>query len=296
MAGTLKEPSGQDVHVLGAKTHYQAIRGSHVDERDWLADQAYCPILAQHHIAHVGVMRAESPFEVTRHNQSGTFMLSCFAGSGLVLVDGSWHRIQAGEACLLPPFVMNSLRCEESTPWHFSWVRYLESREVNPVVSAHSPLSGKFAPAPMQRAIQGLHAETQSTNSPAMMQLWVDLLQSYVSRFAQPYQSDSRLYKVWSAVEQNPGKAWTLVELAAISSVSEEHLRRLCRKELGRSPIQQVTFLRMQKASQLLASGDDKIEVIAREVGYQNPFTFSTAFKKWVGWRPSEHRSLSGKK
>lgn len=221
-------------------------------------------------------------------------MLACFKGSGLVLVDGSWHRIRAGEACLLPPFVMNSLRCEEGTPWHFSWVRYLESREVNPIVSAHSPISAKFPADPMRRAIQGLRAEASTTGNPASMQLWVDLVQSYVARFAQPYQSDSRLYRVWNAVEQEPGKPWTLTELAILASVSEEHLRRLCKKELGRSPMQHVTFLRIQKACHLLSTTDAKIESIASEVGYQNPFTFSTTFKRWVGWRPSKHRRLSG--
>jgi len=26
-------------------------------------------------------------------------------------------------------------------------------------------------------------------------------------------------------------------------------------------------------------------------VGYENPFVFSTTFKKWVGWRPSDYRA-----
>lgn len=286
-------PETPDIHILGSGTQYEGVRNDQVKQQEWLASQPSCPILPQHHIAHLGVMRAEAPFEVTRHDQSGTFMLSCFAGSGQVLVDGAWHKIQAGEACLLPPFVMNSLRCEKSTPWHFSWVRYLESREVNPVVSAHSPVIGQFPADPMRRAIQGLRAEVKATNSPASMQLWVDLIQSYVTGFAQPYKADSRIYKVWNAVENDPGRDWTLAELAFIASVSEEHLRRLCKKELGRSPMQHVTFLRMQKASLLLATTDDKIEVIALEVGYKNPFTFSTSFKKLVGWPPSEHRRRS---
>jgi AraC-like DNA-binding protein len=52
-----------------------------------------------------------------------------------------------------------------------------------------------------------------------------------------------------------------------------------------------VIFLRMQLAAKLLATTNDKIETIATEVGYENPFVFSTTFKKWVGWRPSEYRS-----
>ena len=295
MPPAARPPSATDAHVLGARTSCRVVQGNHLDRRAWLADEPYCPILNNQHIAHVGIMRAEYPFEITRHDQSGTFMLSCFEGAGLVLVDGSWHRIGPGEACLLPPFVMNSLRCEKGSAWHFSWVRYLESREVNPIVSAHSPVSASFPAEPLRSAIEGLRAEVLSSNSAASLHLWVDLIQTYVTRFAQPYQSDSRLWRVWSAVEQWPEKPWTLTELASIASVSEEHLRRICRKELGRSPKQQVTFLRMQKASHLLATSDDKIETIARAVGYQNPFTFSTAFQKWVGWRPSEHRAHSAR-
>ena len=73
--------------------------------------------------------------------------------------------------------------------------------------------------------------------------------------------------------------------------LSGEHLRRLCRRELGRSPMHHVIFLRMQLAAKLLAQSDDKIDTIAKAVGYENPFVFSTTFKKWVGWRPSDYRA-----
>ncbi|MDP0492414.1 MAG: AraC family transcriptional regulator [Verrucomicrobiota bacterium JB023] len=295
MVSDSKSSTPPDRHILGPQTEFEVVQGTHLDRRAWLEGQPYCPILDHHQIAHVGIMSAEAPFEVTRHNQSGTFMLSCYGGSGLILVDGSWQRLQAGEACLLPPFVQNSLRCEVGQSWQFSWVRYLESRNVNPIVSAHSPVSSQFSPDPLRRAIEGLRAETLAEASPAAMQLWVDLIQTYVNRFAQPYQNDSRLWRVWDEVERNPGNPWSLAELASIASVSEEHLRRICKKELGRSPMQHVTFLRIQRASHLLATTDEKIETIAREVGYQSPFTFSTTFKNWVGWRPSEHRSRSAK-
>jgi AraC-like DNA-binding protein len=47
----------------------------------------------------------------------------------------------------------------------------------------------------------------------------------------------------------------------------------------------------MRHAAKLLAATDDKIETIAGEVGYANPFVFSTTFKRWVGWRPSDYRA-----
>jgi len=284
-------PNGaKDTQILGERTTYLLVQGSSPDPRSWLKGRPRCAALDAMHIAHLGIMTAAPPFEVTRTNQSGTFFLSCFGGSGLILVDGSWRRIGEGEACLLPPFVMNSLRCDREEPWKFSWVRYLESREANPLISAHSPVSSQMNPMPLMHAIEGFHSEVVTDHHLGNLQLWLDLIQHSVGRFAQPYQTDSRLWRVWSAVERRPGQPWTLAELADIAAMSEEHLRRLCKKELGRTPMQQVTFLRMQAASHLLTTTREKVATIARAVGYRNPFTFSTSFKKWVGWSPSEHR------
>ncbi len=284
----------QDIHRFGSRTRYRVVVGDTDDDRPWLHNQPACPVLAQHHIAHVGLMEARKPFEVVRPDQSGTYMMACEEGSGQVLVDGNWQTMKAGQACLLPPFVMNAFRCESSgsdKPWKFTWVRYRESSERQPILFSHSPVSAVYDGAPLKRAVEGLHAEAGGMADPGTMQLWVDLIQSYVMRFAEPYQTDDRLGRVWSAVDAKPGADWTLTELAELAAMSEEHLRRLCKQQLGRSPMQHVTFLRMHRASYLLATTDEKIETIAREIGYRNPFTFSTTFKKWVGWRPSEYRA-----
>jgi transcriptional regulator GlxA family with amidase domain len=115
------------------------------------------------------------------------------------------------------------------------------------------------------------------------------LIQDYVMRFARPWQRDHRLAQLWETVAGQLADAWTLERLAGMAHVSGEHLRRLCQRELGRSPMHHVTFLRMRRAGELLASTHLKVELIAMEVGYQNPFVFSTAFKKWTGWRPSDY-------
>jgi len=86
------------------------------------------------------------------------------------------------------------------------------------------------------------------------------------------------------------GDSWTLAQLAREAGYSNEHLRRLCRRQLGRSPMHQVSYLRMRHAAERLTVTEQTIEAIALEVGYQNPFVFSNAFTKWIGWRPSEYR------
>jgi AraC-like DNA-binding protein len=285
------EPSDQpDLQVFGPKTRYIVVRADPEDARPWLQQGPSCPLLSQHHIAHAGIMDARAPFEVRRTEQNGTFMLACLEGSGVVLADGKWKEVVAGQACLLPPFSQNSLKCVAGKRWKFAWVRFHESRESAPIISCNSPVSGGFETSPLQAAIVGLHAEASDSKIPSALHHWTELIHHYVIRFAQPHTPDSRLWKVWKKVQGNLRHPWTLDELAGIACMSTEHLRRTCRREIGRSPIQHLTFLRLQRASHLLAVTDDKIEIVAREVGFESPFTFSNTFKNWFGWRPSEHR------
>lgn len=288
----VSEPSEPpaDIEILGNGTRYRVVRADVSDLRGWMQDGPVCPLLTQHHIAHCGIMRAMHPFEIFRANQSGTFMLACLEGEGVILADGQWKRIRAGQACLLPPFLPNALKCLPGKPWGFSWVRYREARETRPIVSSLSPVIGSFDVAPLTAAIEGLHAECAGDNSALAGHHWSELVHHYVVRFAQPHRTDDRLWRVWQRVEMDLSKHWTLDDLAGIACISGEHLRRLCRRELGRSPMQHLTYLRLQRARHLLSITDDKVEVIARAVGFESTFTFSNTFYKWFGWRPSEFR------
>lgn len=280
----------QDLEVMGESTRYQVVRADDSDLRNWMQDGPMCPLLGQHHISHCGIMKAVPPFEIIRTNQSGTFMLACLEGEGVILADGQWKRIRANQACLLPPFVTNAIKCLPGKPWTFAWVRYREERETRPIISSISPVTGAFDTAPLQAAIAGLHAESMAQSAASALHHWTELVHHYVLRFAQPHTSDDRLWRVWQRVETDLARPWTLDELADIACMSGEHLRRLCRKELGRSPMQHLTYLRLQRARHLLSVTDDKVEVIARAVGFESAFTFSNTFNKWIGWRPSEFR------
>jgi AraC-like DNA-binding protein len=279
-----------DVQILGSKTRYLSVRANAEVGQSWLSQGSICPLLHQHHIAHVGIMDAAAPFEVVRMNLSGTFMLACIEGEGVVLADGRWKKISANQACLQPPFMRNALKCLPGIRWKFAWVRYDESSGVRPIVSSHSPETGPFVAAPLQAAIEGLHSESGGEASPALLYHWNELIHRYVLRFAQPHRQDGRLWRVWQQVEANLARPWSLAEIAAKATMSEEHLRRVCRRELGRSPMQHLTFLRLQRAQHLLSVTDEKVEVIAHAVGFESSFTFSNTFKKWIGWRPSEQR------
>ncbi len=281
-----------ETHQLGG-SGYIAVKSSGDDPRDWLSAAPLCPAMGPKNIAHAGVMSAKHPFKVVRLFQSGTFMFACLSGSGEVMVDGRWVELGANEACLLPPFTANAIQAiRGQTEWRFYWVRYLESPETNPLVSSKSPVKGNFDATAFSHAVEGLHAESSKREpSVSHCHLWIELIHGYVTAFAQPAQGDPRLWRLWQKVEANPGRDWSIPEMAEIAAMSEEHLRRLCMRELGRSPGKHVTSLRIQRACHLLSTTDEKISSIARRVGYESPFTFATTFRKWTGVQPSAHRN-----
>jgi len=281
-----------ETHQIGG-SKYIAVKSSGDDARGWLAAAPQCPAMERKNIAHAGVMSAVYPFKVVRLFQSGTFMFASLSGSGEVMVDGRWVTVGANEACLLPPFTANAIQAiGGDTEWKFCWVRYLETPGTHPLISAKSPVKGYFDAAAFSHAVEGLHAEaTKREPSVSQSHLWIELIHGYVTSYAQPAHGDPRLWRLWQQVEADPGRAWSIQEMAEIATMSVEHLRRLCLRELGRSPGKHVTSLRIQRACHLLSTTDEKISTIAKAVGYAGPFTFATTFRQWTGLQPSAHRN-----
>ena len=273
-----------------SETTERVVRASRADERDWLAEAPVCSALANHGIVHVGIAEVMHPYEVSRPDLSGTFVMMCIAGEGRVWLEGTWQPMRAGMACLAPPHAFHSYRALPRKIWHIAWVRYQEPEGSMPIVNARAPVLASFDGVPLAAAIEGLHREASSTASPAAMNMWSDLIQHYARTFAAPWRTDDRLREVWHQVMQNLAADWSLPKLAALASMSTKHFTRLCLQSIGRTPAQHVTMLRVQQAVQLITTTPDKIEAIAREVGYQSLFTFSHTFKKLTGRRPSEYR------
>jgi transcriptional regulator GlxA family with amidase domain len=107
---------------------------------------------------------------------------------------------------------------------------------------------------------------------------------------AQVSQPDDRIQMLWEKVASSLDQYWTVDGLAAHAGCCNEVLRRSCQQQLGRSPMQHLTYLRLQRASEWLVTTSHKVEYIAKQVGYRDAFAFSAMFKKWTGASPTEFR------
>jgi len=279
-----------DITIHGARTHMRGVQAMNVESRPWIEDFPVCPALNQYQIIHVGIEKTSAPMQIVRTKQTTTYFLACQGGRGRVLIDGRWRVCREGFACLLPAHTLNAFEAIPGNHWEFCWVCFKRPSEQRPIADVTTPVMARFDPLPLQSAILGLMHECNGPGQPTLMQEWADLIHAYVLRFAQPTNQPDQLRLLWERVATHLAEDWSLARLAREAGYSNEHLRRLCRRQLGRSPMHQVTYLRMRRAAELLATTELTITAITYEIGYHNPFVFSNAFTKWVGLRPSEYR------
>ena len=258
--------------------------------RRWSLDAAQCPELAVHRIAWLGIDTVAAPYTRVRLAPSGSFFLASLEGQGRIWLEGRWERIAAGEICLAPPRVLNAFHAVPRRRWTFAWLRYEEPPGTQPMVGAGSPLRLRQGANDFARAIAGLRAEWQQGSDAALVHHWVSLVHGSALRLARPWRGSSRIAELWTTVERNLASDWKLTTLAAQCALSTEHLRRVCRRELGRTPMEHVMYMRIQRAQELLETTDDKLEVIAPQVGYRSARVFSRAFVRGVGMTPSQYR------
>jgi AraC-like DNA-binding protein len=273
----------------------RAVRGEFSDGRRWLAEAPVCRTLNTFQIRHTGVAQMPSPFRIVRTHLGGSYFLGNLAGEGRVLVDGKWLASRPGYAFLLPPKTLHAFCTPEGKTWKFCWVRYQERDGQLPIARANSPVLAKFDATSLEHAIQGLHQECLTQPGSPLIEHWVSLVHAYVLRFAVPVSFDARLWRVWEQVAEELQRPWTIGQLARECHVSEKQFQRLCRRELGRNPQQHLMWLRMRKAAELLTQGNKKISAVAIAVGYQNPFVFSSTFKRIMGWSPSDYSLQNSK-
>lgn len=257
----------------------------------WVLEAGECKALAVQRIARVGIDDVAAPYERVRLRPGGSFLMICIEGSGCVLLDGRWQTLGQGMACMAPPRVPNAFHALPGKRWRFLWLRYDEPAFVTPLVSAASPVKLKVDVDQLRHVWEGLRAEWQTTRDARALHHWIELVQHHARRLAEPWRRDERLRALWCKVAASLADDWSMATLAHEAHVSEEHLRRLCWKELGRSPVAHLTSLRVQAAQTLLITTNNKLEVIAEQAGYRSPIAFSRAFKRWVGCFPTEYRA-----
>ena len=207
------------------------------------------------------------------------------------MIEVRWRIFRPGYAALLPQDAAAGYHAIGDEAWRLVWVCYRWPARQEPLLAPASPILAEHDPKPLLHAVEGLRHEClDRRGETACMEHWCALVHRQMLRLARPRKKPERLRVVWEKVAASLDEDWTVDRLAAEAGCCGEALRRSCQRQLGRSPMQHLTQLRLQRAAELLLTTDHKVEHIAASVGYGDPFAFSAMFKKRTGHPPGRFR------
>lgn len=103
--------------------------------------------------------------------------------------------------------------------------------------------------------------------------------------------SDDRLAVAIRAMHAEPGRGWTVAELAREAALSRSGFHDRFRRAVGLAPMEYLTAWRMTLAKDLLRKRELSVSAIARQIGYSSASAFSVAFGRNVGVSPARYAS-----
>lgn len=118
--------------------------------------------------------------------------------------------------------------------------------------------------------------------------LWTELLLDALTRPTR--EPATRLSGLRQLLEHDPGRPWSIAEMAERASVSVSHLHALFRQELNSTPKQWLADLRLRQAQDLLRNTNLPIGEIAYRCGYADQSAFTRSFLRANETTPSAWR------
>jgi AraC-like DNA-binding protein len=104
---------------------------------------------------------------------------------------------------------------------------------------------------------------------------------------------DARINSAMSAIHANPGRAWTVSDLAELSNLSRSAFADRFQRVVGQAPLSYLTSWRLDRAAELLRYSRTPISDIASRVGYTSEAAFSRAFRGRYEKSPMQWRRFN---
>ncbi len=130
-----------------------------------------------------------------------------------------------------------------------------------------------------------------STGDYEAMSLSSIMEREYISNSrSQGVVNDPRVQIATNYIIANPTTRFNESYLCRLAGLSQASIRRLFKKQTGKSPSEFAKELKMIAAARLLLTTSCPIATLSTELGFEDPNYFSRAFKKVFGVSPKHYR------
>jgi AraC-like DNA-binding protein len=285
---------------MSVNKEYSCIPDSSRDQHLPMAPRYASPFRDQG-IRGVGLHEVAPPYEIRRFNFPWHLALFTFQGEAEYSCLGKTGKIEAGQVWVGPFETAYSYAAKSE--WKFVSAALYNTHQFAHLEGRvfHQDLS--YSLEPVVYAIEAYLQESAATEGPGS-EIPTGLA-TYISKAivrdlqtaqgAGVNRNRLRLSQLWEEVNANPGNEWKLSILAQKMHVSVRQFQRLMQENYSLTAEGMMMRIRMEHARELLCATDLTIVMIAERVGYQCPFAFSKAFKRYSSLPPATYRRMSEK-
>lgn len=257
-------------------------------------------------------------WEVAWHWHEELEVLVVENGTARVSVNGADHLVKQGEGCFINTGVLHGVWQEGPEPCRLHsivfhprfvggsvdsilWQKYLEPLLTDPSRpcvyfpnrSAWEAAASKAIEAAWQLCVaegEGFEFRARDLLSQIVLLLFQHQPPAAKKPSEKVLRDGKRTKAMLQYIQEHYSEEITLLQIAESAHICESECLRCFRSVIGRSPIQYVKQVRVQKAAELLLRTDLKISDIGLQCGFQEMSYFAKAFRELKGCTPRAFR------
>ena len=226
-------------------------------------------------------------------------------GRGTLKKAGKTYEIVEAQAFLIFPGETATYQADRKDPWNYMWIGFHGFRaegillhagftRENPVVVIRDMES-------LNQAVRSLLAALDLTYSGELLRtaglyLIMGLLAANHEQEAEGHSDESHstdyryVKRAVDLITRSYRNHLKVEDIAKEIGISRNYLSGIFKREMGISPQEFLIDYRLEVAASLLRNTENQINVIALEVGYGDPLSFSKAFRRKYKMSPTDYR------
>ena len=224
------------------------------------------------------------------------------AGRGTLEVDDQRYPVEAGSLFLLFPDIHHAYHPDPATGWTELWVGFsgpqVDALLATGIISPARPLYRPGYQAKLVSSFQTIFEQVklqpplyQFRVCAEVMRLLAETL-SLDRLSSQPTRSQEIVEQAKAFIEAHISTVFDLERLGAEVRLSLPQLNEIFKSYTGMTPYQYCIHAKINRAKEILASGENSVKKISWQVGFDDPYYFSRLFKKKTGYSPSQWTAI----
>ncbi len=197
-------------------------------------------------------------------------------GKGKVIINKQKYNLEKDQYFLIKKGDSASYVADSHEPWHYIWVSFDGNFAKN---FAYFPPTGTISPEIFMNLMTVFDKENYKEEY-IISQMYLLYIQISKGEEIKPTAD-----KIKDYIDINYEKKLLVDDIAKTFNINRKHMTKIFTERFGMSTKKYITYIKMRNAITMLKNGAT-VKHSAEKLSFDDPFTFSKAFKKELGYSP----------